>query len=84
MLFRSLVFANVLQKPVQVLKNKDASGLGAAILAGVGAEVFISLEECFKEFNQVEAVIEPEPKQMKGYDAAYCRYQMLYQAIQKL
>jgi len=78
------IIANVLKKPVKVLKNRDASGLGAAILAGTGAEVFTSVEECFQEFNQVEMVVEPEAKQMEIYDAAYRRYQTVYQAVQKL
>ena len=58
--------------------------LGAAMLAGVGAGVFPSVESAVEKMVQLRARIEPDPALAETYNAAYARYQALYQQIKPL
>jgi len=71
------ILANILTRPIQVLKQKDVSSLGAVTIAGVGIGVFKDFTEGFRIFNGVEKVVEPEPSYTTHYQSKYKRYQCL-------
>jgi xylulokinase len=67
--------------PVQTLKMPDASVLGAAIAAAVGAKLYASLEEAAAEMVKAEQVFEPEPSWQKTYNIQYESYIEAYKGL---
>ena len=54
--------ADVYGRPVETLRVGESAVLGAAILGGVGAGVFVSLEEGVTAMVHVADRIEPDPQ----------------------
>jgi xylulokinase len=73
--------ADVYGMPVQTLRITDATVLGAAILGGVGAGVFASIEEGAGRLVQVESTYEPDPEATKRYSELYDAYCRVYDAL---
>jgi sugar (pentulose or hexulose) kinase len=73
--------ADVYGTSVQTLKVPDATVLGAAILGGVGAGVFASIEEGADQMVRVDKTYEPNPQAVKTYAALYSTWCRLYEAL---
>jgi xylulokinase len=73
--------ADVYGRPVQTLKIPDATVLGAAILGGVGAGVFSSIEEGADRMVRVDKTYEPLAVNVKVYEELYRTYCRLYEAL---
>ena len=75
--------ADVTGRPVRVLAADEATALGAAMLAGVGAGTFRDLDDAVDRLTVLDpAVFEPEPGTRAAYDDAYGRYRRLFDAIE--
>lgn len=55
------IVADVLEIPIRIPVVKEATALGAAICAGVGAGLYRSFEDAIAETVAVERVVEPRP-----------------------
>lgn len=76
--------ADVLGKSIITVKNKDSGCLGAAILAGVGAGIFDSLEKaCNLTIKKGKAYF-PNDANVKLYDKYYQIYKELYIKLEPL
>ena len=73
--------ADILQKPVFTLKNKDTACLGAAILAGVASGVLGSISEACEQMISVERAFYPNPERRQIYDKYYHVYLDLYEKL---
>ena len=73
--------ANVYGRPIQLLKEGETSALGAAILGGVGAGVFSSIEEGIDTMVDVTQTIDPEPSRVPVYQSLYDAYASAYGAL---
>ena len=60
--------ANVLARPLLVVEEAEATTLGAALLAGVGAGVFPSFDAAWRGVERKEYLVEPEPEAVQRYD----------------
>ncbi len=69
---------------VATLRESEGSAFGAALLAGVGAGIYRSLEEAAREAIQVRECLAPDPANMKIYDQLYPLYRQLYPAVRDL
>ncbi|MCB1833314.1 MAG: xylulokinase, partial [Geminicoccaceae bacterium] len=67
--------------PVRVPASADAPSTGSAVLAGVGAGHFASIDEGIAQMVHPGRVIEPIAANMAQYDAIYARYAALYPAL---
>ena len=67
--------------PVQTLKVPDATVLGAAILGGVGAGVFSSIEQGADQMVQVARTYSPVTENVKVYRELYQTYCRVYEAL---
>lgn len=77
--------ADVTGKPVRRVVNPEATALGAAMIAGVGAGTFGSLDEAAEALvNLDDTIYEPDPATLAAYDDAYRAYRALYDAVEPL
>lgn len=75
--------ADVTGRPVRVLATDEATALGAAMLAGVGALTFRDLDEAVARLTVLEPrVFEPDRSTRAAYDDAYGRYRRLFDAVE--
>ena len=75
------MLADVYGCPVAASSSKEGPALGAAILAGVGAGVFPSVEEgCRRLIRKNEAQL-PAPGAHEAYEPFYQLYRALYPAL---
>ena len=73
--------ADVIGVPVALPAERQATALGAAILAGVGAGVFEGAEAGYRAFRGDGARLAPDPEAQAVYDRAFADYQNLYTCI---
>jgi L-fuculokinase len=69
--------------PVTALEQTEATGLGAAMFAFMGAGLFRSLDEAKQAMRLKSRVFEPSPDRER-YDEIFARYQSLASAFGKL
>lgn len=75
--------ADVYGRPVQLLQCEDSTALGCALLGGVGAGVFNSMEEGVAAMIRPRATIEPNPQHAARYADLYQAYVQAYQGLQQ-
>jgi xylulokinase len=73
--------ADVYGRPVETLRVSESTGLGAALLGGLGAGVFASLEEGVAAMVHVADRIEPDPKRHERYEELYRGYVQAYEGL---
>ena len=70
--------ANILNKEIVTLKNKEAASLGAAILAGVAIGEFKSHEDAIENTVKEDKVFSPDGISYKQYNQRYKIYKDIY------
>lgn len=78
------ILADVTNKKVRVPKVKEATALGAALLAGVGVGVYDSIEDAVKDTIQWETEYLPNPKNHEIYQEEYSKWREIYKHILEL
>ncbi len=73
--------ADVYGRPVQVLKVGESTVLGAALLGGVGAGVFKSIEEGVNTLVEVTGEVEPNMTNHAVYEEMYEAYVKAYDGL---
>ena len=76
--------ADVYGQPVEVLATEEGAAYGAALLAGVGAGVWRSVDDACREAVQVASRIDPEPAAAAVMNTRYAAFRRLYPALQNL
>ncbi len=73
--------SDVLNVLIDVPKCNEAASLGAAILAGVGAKVYESVEEAVKIAVSTKKTFVPRQKNVSIYQEVYQKYLNLYKKV---
>jgi xylulokinase len=74
--------ADILNRPIYQTQTIEAAAVGAALLAGVGAGVYLDARAaCRRTVRWRETVVYPIPENVALYDAAYDTYCALYPAL---
>jgi xylulokinase len=73
--------ADILGKPLARPRTTEAGTLGAAILAGVGSEVFPSVDKAVDVMVSLDRVFTPDSQSRCCYDARFEQYQRLWPAM---
>lgn len=73
--------ADVYGRPVQTLKVGESTVLGAALLSGVGAGLFNSIEEGVEQMVHVTGEIEPNMTNHNMYEDLYQAYVKAYEGL---
>ncbi len=77
--------ADVTGRTVRTVVAREATAIGAAQLAGVGAGLFRDLDEAVDRLTRLgPRAYEPDPATRAAYDDAYGRYRRLFDAIDPL
>lgn len=76
----SQILADVLGMPVRVPVVKEATALGAAILAGYGVGLYSSIEEGAKRTVKWDSVYQPDAANHKIYEELYVTWRKVYAA----
>jgi len=74
------ILSDVLGLPVKVPKVKEATALGAAILAGYGIGMYQDIAETAKELVTIERQFMPNMENHKIYGEIYGKWREFYQA----
>ena len=74
--------ADILGVPVSTLEVREAACYGAAIIAGLGAGIYKSLDEATKGIR-VKRTFIPNPEKTKLYDDKFALYKELAQSMKK-
>ncbi len=76
--------ADVLQRPVITTTEPDASLLGAAMLAGLGAGVFVTTQAATDAMVHHGVTFTPEATTASAYDRTYAAFRDMYIALKPL
>jgi xylulokinase len=73
---------DVLGRPMRRVLTKEATAVGAAMVAGVGAAVFADFAAASVAVHLDPHVIEPDPATQQQYADAYGRYLAVFDAVE--
>jgi xylulokinase len=73
--------ADVYGRPVETLKTSETAVLGAAILAGVGAGIFKSVQEGVDQMVKVKDRVEPNLRNHAIYEEMYQAFVYAYEGL---
>ena len=72
------ILADVLGIPVKVPRVKEATALGAAIMAGVGVGIYPNISQAAKALVKWDAEYLPDPENNKAYREIYANWRKVY------
>jgi xylulokinase len=75
--------ADVYGMPVEILEAEEGAAYGAALLAGVGVDVWPSVERACETAVKVAQVVEPDPAHVAVMNGRYEQYRALYPALKQ-
>jgi xylulokinase len=75
--------SDIYRKSVVLLRESEGSAFGAALLAGVGAGIYPSVEESARQAIQARETLTPHSGNAKIYDELYDVYRQLYPALRE-
>lgn len=75
--------ADVLGRPFLLPRHPIGAAFGDAILAGVGAGVFVDIRKCLREMVQIERRFEPNQSNHERYMSIYSLFLKLYQDLKE-
>lgn len=76
--------ADIFRIPIQLMSSHEAGCIGAAMLAGVGSQVFLSAEEAVECCVKKGELLVPRDKLAAYYSQKIQRYDLLYRAVDGL
>jgi len=76
--------ADVYEHEVEVLTAEEGAAYGAALLAGVGAKFWGSVEEACDAVVNVQTRVSPEPRSATAIKKQYENYRQLYPALKPI
>jgi len=78
------ILADVTGRRIYVPENKEASGLGAAIAAAVGAGWYRTFKEAAEEMTGPKRELVPNTKNHKLYSSLFVNYGKIYPALKRV
>jgi xylulokinase len=76
--------ADVYGHKVEIVEAEEGAAYGAAVLAGVGAKMWTSVEDACTEAIRVAQSIAPEPAVAQQMNASYTAYRRIYPSIRSI
>ena len=76
--------ADVYAKPVSLLAAEEGCAYGAAVLAGVGARMWPSVDEACAEIVRIASVVRPVKQSSEKLQQQYKLYRAIYPALKQI
>lgn len=76
--------SDVYGQPVELLEAEEGAAYGAALLAGVGSELWSSVDEACEATVRVRAEIHPNKSDVAVMDHQYAKFRLLYPALRSV
>jgi xylulokinase len=76
--------ADVYGHEVEIIEAEEGAAYGAAILAGVGAGVWTSVDAACGEVVRVAKRVTPQPEAMETMGKSYAAYRRIYPALKSI
>jgi xylulokinase len=76
--------ADVYAKPVSLLAAEEGCAYGAAVLAGVGAKMWPSVDEACAEIVRIASVVKPVKQSSEKLQKQYKLYRAIYPALKQI
>ncbi|SRR6266496_4419693 len=76
--------ADVYGHEVEIVEAEEGAAYGAAILAGVGAKVWSSVDAACSEIVRVATRVVPQPEAVKQLNSSYAAYRRMYPALKSV
>jgi len=76
--------ADVYAKPVSLLAAEEGCAYGAAVLAGVGAGLWPSVDEACAQIVKIASVVEPNRQSSEKLQRQYQLYRAIYPALKQI
>src|SRR5260370_30430618 len=73
--------ADVYGHEVEILEAEEGAAYGAAILAGVGAQMWRSVDDACSSVLKIKGRVLPDSASMATMDRSYAAYRRLYQGL---
>ena len=77
------ILSDILNRPIQVMEEKDVASIGALILAGIGVELLPGLQESWHRFNHLATEYFPIPDNVTYLEQKYNKFKKVYKALSK-
>jgi xylulokinase len=74
------IHANILGRPLVLLRNRECTVLGAAILGAVGSDYFADIDEAVKAMVAIDHTIDPDRQTMNVYQDLFQVFRQAYEA----
>ncbi len=78
------MLADVYRLPVKTVAAKESAAMGVAILAGVGAGVYRSVQDACRVLIQTNTTQQPNVENASAYEKFYAIYQKLYPQLKDI
>jgi xylulokinase len=75
------VKANILKQSIEIVQTNEVVSLGAAMLAGIGADVYSDINDAIKQINLPIKKIHPDISLASFYDSKFELYKKLYDTL---
>ena len=76
--------ADVYGHEVEIVEAEEGAAYGAAILAGVGAKVWSSVDAACNEMVRVATRVGPQPAAVKELNSSYAAFRRMYPALKSV
>jgi xylulokinase len=76
--------ADVYGQPVEILTADEGAAYGAALLAGVGAKLWPTVDDACEKVVRVAARVMPDPAAASVMAAQYSRYRRMYAGLKSI
>jgi xylulokinase len=76
--------ADVYGRPVEIVEAEEGAAYGAAILAGVGAGMWRSVDDACQAVVRVAQRVEPRPEAAAAMDESYAAFRRVYPATRDI
>lgn len=75
------IHADVLDRPIHLTRETESCALGAAMAAGVGANLFRDFDEAAEALVRPDRTVEPIAAHRDAYNEQFARYVATYEAL---
>jgi L-xylulokinase len=75
------MFADILQKRIEIADNEELGTLGAAFCGGIASGIFSSFQEATEKMVRIKKTYEPRPEMREIYDRHFKKYLDILEAM---